>query len=297
MKRIKCVARLPRGAVIQAVIALVGLASGTSWADVQPPYRDPRADVDARVADLLGRMTLEEKVAQMLAVWQGKVDLLDAQSQFDAAKAAALYPNGFGSFARPSDRRGAVSPRIAPGRDTRATIAMTNAIQRFALEHTRLGIPVLFHEEGLHGYMADGATNFPQAIGLASSWDPDLVQRVNSVVGREIRARGIHLVLSPVVDVARDPRWGRIEETFGEDPYLVGATGHRCRAGPAGRFAAAGRRQGIRHAQAFHRPWSAGERHQCRAGKHLRAYAAREFLPAVRADCSANQHPCSHAFV
>ncbi len=80
----------------------------------------------------------------------------------------------------------------------------------------------MFHEEGLHGYQALGATSFPQAIGLASSWDPDLVRDVNAVVAREISARGVSVVLSPVVDIARDPRWGRIEETFGEDPYLVG---------------------------------------------------------------------------
>jgi beta-glucosidase len=90
---------------------------------------------------------------------------------------------------------------------------------------TRLGIPILLHEEGLHGYAAVGATSFPQAIALASSWDPALVRAVNAVTAREIRARGVSEALSPVVDVARDPRWGRIEETFGEDPYLVGEMG------------------------------------------------------------------------
>ena len=225
MKPINRVARWGCGAAVLAVIAWLVLPSATIQADEQPLYRDAHADVEARVSDLLARMTLEEKVAQMLGVWQSKTQMVDAQSQFDATRAAALYPNGFGSFARPSDRSGPVSPRVAPGRDTRETIAMTNAIQHFALEHTRLGIPVLFHEEGLHGYMADEATNFPQAIGLASSWDPDLVQRVNAITAREIRARGVHLVLSPVVDVARDPRWGRIEETFGEDPFLVSQLG------------------------------------------------------------------------
>ncbi len=98
---------------------------------------------------------------------------------------------------------------------------LVNAVQHFAVEKTRLGIPVWFHEEGLHGYAAIDATNFPQAIALASSWDPELIRRVNVVVAREMRARGVREALSPVVDVARDPRWGRIEETFGEDPYLV----------------------------------------------------------------------------
>ena len=98
-------------------------------------------------------------------------------------------------------------------------------MQHWAMEHTRLGIPVLLHEEGLHGYVSAESTSFPQAIGLASSWDPDMVRRINTVTAREIRARGIVQVLSPVVDVARDPRWGRIEETFGEDPYLVSEMG------------------------------------------------------------------------
>ena len=93
------------------------------------------------------------------------------------------------------------------------------------MEDTRLGIPIIFHEEGLHGYAAVGATSFPQSIAMASSWDPDLLRQVNAVIAREIRARGVSLVLSPVVDVARDPRWGRIEETFGEDPYLVSELG------------------------------------------------------------------------
>jgi beta-glucosidase len=100
-----------------------------------------------------------------------------------------------------------------------------NALQHNAMTHTRLGIPILFHEEGLHGYAARGATSFPQAIALASSWDPALLRAVNAVTAREIRARGVILALTPVVDVARDPRWGRIEETFGEDPYLVGEMG------------------------------------------------------------------------
>ena len=188
-------------------------------------YKDPAAALNARVEDLLGRMSLEEKVAQMQAVWEGKVEIFDKDLQFDPAKAAAKYPNGFGTFARPEDLRGAVSPRLAHGRDARATVKLVNAIQHYAVEKTRLGVPVWFHEEGLHGYAAVDATLFPQAIGLASSWDPELIRRVNVIVGREIRARGVSEALSPVVDVARDPRWGRIEETFGEDPYLVSQLG------------------------------------------------------------------------
>ncbi len=212
-------------AAILGLVTPALLQTALSQAAPSPAYKDPAAGVSARVEDLLGRMSLEEKVAQMLAVWEGKVEIFDQQLQFDPAKAAAKYPNGFGSFARPADQRGAVSPRLAHGRDARATVKLVNAIQHYAVEKTRLGIPVWFHEEGLHGYAAVDATHFPQAIGLASSWDPDLIRRVNAIVGREIRIRGVQEALSPVVDVARDPRWGRIEETFGEDPYLVSQLG------------------------------------------------------------------------
>ena len=170
-------------------------------------------------------MTLEEKIAQLTAVWTQKSELFDASGQFDPAKRRRLYPAGIGHFTRPNDLKGPSSPLDTPFRDERQTVALVNAIQRDAIQNTRLGIPVLFHEEGLHGYAARGATNFPQAIALASSWDPQLLTRVFTIAAREIRARGAQMVLAPVVDVARDPRWGRFEETYGEDPYLVSELG------------------------------------------------------------------------
>ncbi|HMC90956.1 MAG TPA: glycoside hydrolase family 3 N-terminal domain-containing protein, partial [Allosphingosinicella sp.] len=109
--------------------------------------------------------------------------------------------------------------------DARETADYINAAQHWAVERTRLGIPLILHEESLHGYVARGATSFPQSIGLASTWDPQLLTRIFSVAAREMRARGANLALAPVVDVARDPRWGRIEETYGEDPHLVGEMG------------------------------------------------------------------------
>ena len=190
-----------------------------------PPYKNAGAGVEARVEDLLARMTLEEKVAQMQSIWDNKGALFDAKLELDPKKMAQQFPDGIGQFARPSDATGPASPRLVPGRDLRGTIRLVNALQHYALEHTRLGIPIMFHEEGLHGYVAVGATSFPQAIALASSWDPALVRAVNVVTAREMRARGVTEALTPVVDVARDPRWGRIEETFGEDPYLVGELG------------------------------------------------------------------------
>jgi beta-glucosidase len=190
-----------------------------------PLYKDPGAPIPARVNDLVKRMTLEEKVAQITTVWERKPDIEDSSLQFDTAKASKNFPNGIGGMARPSDRRGA-PPGAPPGyRGVRETIAFVNAAQHWAVEQTRLGIPIWFHEEALHGYATENATSFPQAIAQASTWDPDLIRRIDTVVAREVRARGVMQVLSPVVDVARDPRWGRIEETFGEDPYLVGEMG------------------------------------------------------------------------
>ncbi|HXC10653.1 MAG TPA: glycoside hydrolase family 3 N-terminal domain-containing protein [Steroidobacteraceae bacterium] len=208
-----------------AFVLSLSSRSPAAAAAVAPAYKDPGVPVEARVEDLLARMTLDEKVAQMLSIWDAKSEIFDSKLEFDPAKMARKYPNGIGQFARPSDATGPSSPRVVPGRDIRGTIRLVNALQNYAVSHTRLGIPILFHEEGLHGYAARGATSFPQAIGLASSWDPALVRAVNVITAREIRARGVSLALTPVVDVARDPRWGRIEETFGEDPYLVGEMG------------------------------------------------------------------------
>jgi beta-glucosidase len=214
--------------LIVAVLVQVPLALAAEAADHHdvPLYKNPAAPVDQRVEDLLARMTLEEKIAQITCIWDRKKDVMTPALDFDPAKARAVFPAGIGQVARPSDLHGSGDdPLEHPFRDVRQTVALVNAIQHWAMKDTRLGIPVLFHEEGLHGYAARDATSFPQAIALASSWDPELLTRVFSVAGREIRARGAQLVLAPVVDVARDPRWGRIEETYGEDPYLASQLG------------------------------------------------------------------------
>jgi beta-glucosidase len=211
--------------------ALAGAVPAALRAAVPMPlYKDAAAPIDLRVRDLLGRMTLEEKVGQIIALWGTKEEVMDDLT-FSPAKASKAYPNSFGQITRASDRRGAPQGSTQAGgtgarwRTPADTVAFVNAVQRWATSQTRLGIPVLFHEESLHGYMATDATMFPQAIALASSFDRELMHDVQSVIAREVRARGVHLALSPVVDIARDPRWGRIEETFGEDPYLCGEMG------------------------------------------------------------------------
>jgi beta-glucosidase len=218
---------------VAAITVALGSAAATSGAQTAAPiYKDPHQSVEARVNDLISRMTLDEKVAQLETVWEDKAKLQTANGQFSPELAAKNFPNGIGGFARPSDYRGVTQSNGAAGaagetvnRDALQTAQFVNAAQHWAVEHTRLGIPILMHEESLHGYVARGATSFPQAIGLASTWDPGLVTRVFSVAAREARARGATLVLAPVVDVAKDPRWGRIEETFGEDTFLVSQMG------------------------------------------------------------------------
>ena len=207
------------------IMALFAMRATARPGHDQPVYKDPKAPIEQRVEDLLSRMTLEEKIAQITTLWNRKQAVLTAAGDFDAAQAKKLFPAGIGQVARPSDLRGGGNPYEHPYRNARETVALVNAMQHFALKDTRLGIPILFHEEGLHGYVARDATSFPQAIALASSWDPDLLTRIFTVDAREMRARGAALALAPVVDVARDPRWGRIEETYGEDPVLVSSMG------------------------------------------------------------------------
>lgn len=187
-----------------------------------PAYKNPRLPAGKRVRDLLRRMTLAEKAAQMMCVWQEKAQkLVNAEGDFDPAKARAAFKqgHGLGQVGRPSD---AGAPASAPwmGRTARQMAELTNAIQKFFIEESRLGIPVFFHEECLHGHAARDGTSFPQPIGLGATFNPGLVEALYTMTAREARARGAHQALTPVVDVARDPRWGRVEETFGEDPYL-----------------------------------------------------------------------------
>jgi beta-glucosidase len=205
------------------VVITVGLSAVLGAQNAVPLYRMPEAPIDARVADLLGRMTLEEKLAQIQGVWNRKREIQDAAGRFDPSKAKALIGPGIGEVARPSEIAGAPSDRNV--RSAREQAVFVNAVQRWLIENTRLGIPAMFHEEALHGLTAPGGTHFPVPIGLASTWDPLLIERAMSVAALEGRARGAQHVLSPVVDLGRDPRWGRIEETYGEDPYLVSRLG------------------------------------------------------------------------
>lgn len=187
------------------------------------PYKDPKLPIEQRVKDLLGRMTLEEKVAQLVCLWDRKPQVGPPNGSsadrgaFSAEKAREVMKNGIGQIARQREKKG-----------PRDSAQFANDIQRFLVEQTRLGIPAIFHDETLHGHMALGSTHFPQPLALACSWDVELIHKVFSIAAQEARARGGHLALGPNLDVGRDPRWGRTEETYGEDPYLVSRMGVAC---------------------------------------------------------------------
>jgi beta-glucosidase len=191
-----------RRAVVLTLVTLFS-AHPAPGQSPQLPYRNAALPVDARVRDLLGRMTLEEKFWQLFMV---PGDLDDPRND---------YSHGiFGLQVRTSDTTAAAARRQAE---------KINQIQRYFVEHTRLGIPIIPFEEGLHGLVARNATVFPQAIGLAASWDTALMVDVAHAVARESRSRGIRDLLSPVINIASDVRWGRVEESYGEDPWLTSA--------------------------------------------------------------------------
>src|SRR5450755_3553795 len=169
-----------------------------------PAYKLTSLPSEKRVKDLLARMTLEEKAAQMMCIWQEKTTkLLDATGNFDFKKAGSTFKqgHGLGQVGRPSDA-GSVPSDAGVGKNARETAELANAIQKFFIEHSRLGIPVMFHEECLHGHAAIGATSFPQPIGLGATFNPDLVEKLFTMTAEEARVRGAHQALTPVVDVA-----------------------------------------------------------------------------------------------
>jgi beta-glucosidase len=193
-----------------AAALLLVLAAGADAQEPRPPYKDPARKVAERVADLLPRMTLPEKVDQLKGGKPLEQGALDPSGRFTDANLE--------EFLRQRQRN---DHRLT----TRDLAELNNALQRYRLEKSRLGIPSIMFGEALHGFMSYGATSFPQALALAATWDPDLAKQVFTAVADEMASSGTNNALSPVLDVARDPRWGRTEETYGEDPYLVSRMG------------------------------------------------------------------------
>jgi beta-glucosidase len=210
------------GTMLARSVAAPLICAGLSLAAAQkatpsslPLYRQSDAPIELRIDDLVHRMTLAEKVRQ-LDLYSGAKDLVDAHTDdTHAAPNAAFVP----------ERAETLLGTLGLGgiHDLYPTPKQANAIQQWVIAHNRLGIPALFIEEALHGY--DTGTVFPTPIGLAGSWDPEVARQTASSIAAEARSNAIDMILAPVLDLARDPRWGRVEEDFGEDPYLTGQLG------------------------------------------------------------------------
>jgi beta-glucosidase len=183
-------------------LATIALLATSCVGQNVPDYRNPKLPIPDRVADLLKRMTLEEKVDQLAGGRRRMMTTSDPEGQ-----------RIFGKFREVFKMESQISPHDAA--------ELRNEAQKYLLEKTRLGIPAIFQGEALHGYMAYGSTSFPQVLGLASTWDPALVEQVFTAASDEMASTGTNQAFTPVLDLARDPRWGRTEETYGEDPYLV----------------------------------------------------------------------------
>ncbi len=178
-----------------------------------PTYLDTSSSIDQRIDDLLAIMTLDEKLAQLGCLWS---TALVSDGILNPDYIATTMPHGIGQVTRIG---------ASTGLHPQESAHFMNAIQKVALERTRLGIPVIVHEESVGGFCHRDATVFPQGIGLASTWNPALIEEVAGVIRTQMRAVGARLALAPLLDVARDPRWGRVEESYGEDPILVGTLG------------------------------------------------------------------------
>lgn len=189
-------------------------------------YEDPSAPVEDRVEDLLKQMTAEEKAGQLLAEfgWPLYTRTGDKVTLTDEAE-KVIVQHGVGSLWGFMRADPWTQKTLKNGLNTTYAIQASNLLQHFCIEKTRLGIPVFLSEESPHGHMAIGTTSFPTAIGQASTWNPDLLRKMGEAEAREIRKQGGHIGYGPVIDLARDPRWSRVEEGFGEDPYLSGKLG------------------------------------------------------------------------
>lgn len=201
---------------IISVLLLTGFGTGLQAQNLLP-YKNRQLPIDIRVGDLLSRMTPEEKFWQLFMI-PGDLDKADT----------AQYKSGLFGFQVSAGNRGDAGGQMLSYNTSEAAGVLAkkiNAIQHFFVERTRLGIPIIPFDEALHGLVRDGATVFPQAIALAATWDTILMNRVSNAIAEETKQRGIRQILSPVVNIASDVRWGRTEETYGEDPFLSSAMG------------------------------------------------------------------------
>lgn len=190
------------------------------------PYKNPDLPVEARVADLLSRMTVEEKVGQLLCPLGWEMYEFRGDQVVPSNKFKELIQKRCAGMLWATYRADPWTKKtLANGLNPLLAAKAGNALQRYVIKNTRLGIPLFLAEEAPHGHMAIGTTVFPTGIGMAATWSPQLIEKVGKVIGKEIRLQGGHISYGPVLDLARDPRWSRVEETYGEDPVLTGKIG------------------------------------------------------------------------
>lgn len=191
-----------------------------------PAYKDPSFSIDVRLSDLLSRMTLEEKVGQLLCPLGWEMYEIHGNEVCPSGKFKQLIKERNVGMLWATYRADPWTKKtLANGLNPEMAAKAGNALQKYVMENTRLGIPMFLAEEAPHGHMAIGATVFPTGIGMAATWSPELVKEVGQVIAKEIRSQGGHISYGPVLDLTRDPRWSRVEETFGEDPVLSGTLG------------------------------------------------------------------------
>ncbi len=236
LKVLALVAMAATAAAVPGEPCLTPLRSGMyhdGWVDLnkdgaKDPYEDASLDIEARITDLLGRMTIEEKTAQMVTLY-GFPRVLKDELPTPAWK-TSLWKDGIGNIDEHCNgNEGVTKPLPRPKNDLPwpRHVRAKNEVQKFFIEETRLGVPADFTDEGIRGLMHSKATSFPAQIGVASAWDKELALEIGRVTGREARALGYSGVYSPILDLPRDPRWGRIVECYSEDPFLTAELGVR----------------------------------------------------------------------
>ena len=211
---------------ILVIVQMVCTLGFTQSPPSLPAYKDPSLSIDIRLSDLLSRMTLEEKVGQLLCPLGWEMYEIHGNEVCPSGKFKQLIKERNVGMLWATYRADPWTKKtLANGLNPEMAAKAGNALQKYVMENTRLGIPMFLAEEAPHGHMAIGATVFPTGIGMAATWSPELVKEVGQVIAKEIRSQGGHISYGPVLDLTRDPRWSRVEETFGEDPVLSGTLG------------------------------------------------------------------------
>lgn len=206
--------------------ALMAVIISQACAQNRLPYKDAKLSTDERVADLMSRMTVKEKIGQLRCIlawncWEKKGKEIVPSESFKKEIAEGQIGMLWGTYRADPWTQKSLENGLTPELAAKAG----NALQRYVAENTRLGIPLFLAEEAPHGHMAIGTTVFPTGLGMAATWNPSLIEQVGRIIAKEIRLQGGHISYGPVIDLARDARWSRVEETMGEDPILTAEIG------------------------------------------------------------------------